>query len=476
MKRFIQGEDRTQVTMFPELLDDYVAESNPVRVVDVFVDELDLSELGFEGVEPAATGRPAYHPAILLKIYIYGYLNRIQSSRRLEREAQRNVELMWLTGRLMPDFKTIANFRKDNGKAIRKVCRQFIVLCQQLDLFSDALVAIDGSKFKAVNNRDRNFTSAKLQRRMEEIESSINRYLVALDTADRQEPKVAQLRRARLEDKIAALKTQMQALKEVEVVLNETPDKQISLTDPDARSMKTRGTGIVGYNVQTAVDAKHHLIVAHEVTNVGRDHEQLTSMAKQAREAMGTQELTAIADRGYFKSQEILASHEAGIAVIVPKPETSTPAANGLFGKADFIYDAERDEYRCPAGKVLTRHCETTQNEMKMYRYWYTNCKSCAMKDQCTPGNERRVTRWENEEILEAMQSRLDHTPDAMRIRRQTVEHPFGTLKLWMGSAHFLTKTLDRVSTEMSLHVLAYNMKRMMKILGTVALMEAMVA
>jgi transposase len=287
MKRFIQGEDRTQATLLPELLDDYVAETNPVRVVDVFVDELNLGQLGFEGVDPAATGRPAYHPAILLKIYIYGYLNRIQSSRRLELEAQRNVELMWLVGRLMPDFKTIANFRKDNGKAIRKVCRQFVVLCQQLGLFSEALVAIDGSKFKAVNNRDRNFTSTKLQRRMEEIESSINRYLAALDTADRQEPSVAEASTERLQDQIAALKTPMRALKEVEVQLNETPDKQISLTDPDARSMRTRGTGIVGYNVQTVVDAKHHLIVAHEVTNDGSDREQLTSMATQARDAMG---------------------------------------------------------------------------------------------------------------------------------------------------------------------------------------------
>jgi transposase len=476
MKRFIQGEDRTQATMFPELLDDYVAESNPVRVVDVFVDELDLSQLGFEGVDPATTGRPAYHPAILLKIYIYGYLNRIQSSRRLEREAQRNVELMWLTGRLMPDFKTIANFRKDNGKAIRKVCRQFVVLCQQLGLFADALVAIDGSKFKAVNHRDRNFTSAKLQRRMEEIESSINRYLVDLDTADRQEPATAKLRRERLEDKIAALKTQMQALKEVEVVLNETPDKQLSLTDPDARSMKTRGTGIVGYNVQTAVDAKHHLIVAHEVTNVGSDREQLTTMAKQARDAMGVQELTAVADRGYFKSEEILASQKAGINVIVPKPETSTPAANGRFSKADFIYDATRNEYRCPAGDNLKWRFATTENGMKIHRYWSSNCKSCAMKDQCTPSEQRRISRWEHEEILEAMQNRLDHNPDAMRIRRQTVEHTYGTIKLWMGSAHFLTKTIDRVSTEMSLHVLAYNLKRMMKILGTEALMEAIVA
>lgn len=294
MRRFIQGENRTQVTLLPESLDDYVTDTNPVRVVDVFVAELDLGKLGFEGVVPAETGRPAYHPADLLKIYIYGYLNRIQSSRRLEREAQRNVELMWLTGRLMPDFKTIANFRKDNGKAIRAVCRQFVVLCQQVGLFSEALIAIDGSKFKAVNNRDRNFTSAKLQRRMEEIESSINRYLSALDTADRQEPVIAQAKTERLHGKIAALKTKMQELKEIEVRLNETPDKQISLTDPDARSMKTRGTGIVGYNVQTAVDAKHHLIVAHEVTNDGSDRSQLSPMAKLARQAMGAEKLSVV--------------------------------------------------------------------------------------------------------------------------------------------------------------------------------------
>ena len=323
MKRFIQGECRTQSTLLPERLDDYIADTNPVRVVDVFVDELDLGKLGFEGVEPTATGRPAYHPASLLKIYIYGYLNRIQSSRRLEKEAHRNVELMWLTGRLMPDFKTIADFRKDNGKAIRSVCRQFVVLCQQLGLFSEALVAIDGSKFMAVTNRDRNFTSAKLPRRMEEVESSIHRYLSDLDTADRQEPAVAQLRTERLQDKITALKAQMTALKAIEVQLEATPGKQISLTDPDARSMKTRGAGIVGYNVQTAVDAKHHLIVAHEVTNIGIDRDQLTSMAKQARAAMGTEALTVIADRGYFKGEEILACQEAGITAIVPKTTTS---------------------------------------------------------------------------------------------------------------------------------------------------------
>jgi transposase len=474
MKRFVQGEDRTQGTLLPELLDDYVTADNPVRVIEVFVDELDLGKLGFRGVDPQATGRPAYHPATLLKIYIYGYLNRIQSSRRLERESQRNVELMWLTGRLMPDFKTIASFRKDNGKAIRGVCRQFVVLCQQLGLFSEALVAIDGSKFKAVNNRDRNFTSAKLQRRMEEIESSINRYLAALDTADRQEPSVAQAKTVRLQDKITALKAQMQALKEFEVRLNETADKQISLTDPDARSMKTRGTGIVGYNVQTAVDAKHHLIVAHEVTNVGIDRDQLTAIATQARTAMGTQDLTVIADRGYFKSEEILACHEAGITVIVPKTVTSGATADGRFGKADFIYDAEKNEYRCPAGERLIWRFSTVENGLNLHRYWSSHCQSCSMKEQCTPSKQRRVSRWEHEAVLDAMQTRLDHAPEMMRVRRQTVEHPFGTIKSWMGSAHFLTKTLGRVSTEMSLHVLAYNLKRMMQILGVGPLLEAM--
>jgi transposase len=476
MKRFIQGEDRTQGTLLPALLDDYVSDTNPVRVVDVFVDELDLGVLGFGGVDPASTGRPAYHPAILLKLYIYGYLNRIQSSRRLEREAQRNVELMWLTGRLMPDFKTIANFRKDNGKAIRNVCRQFVVLCQQLGLFTEAIVAIDGSKFKAVNNRDRNFTSAKLKRRMEEIESSIHRYLTSLDSADRNEPAIAQAKTERLEDKITALKQQMQALKDIEARLNQTPDKQLSLTDPDARSMKTRGTGIVGYNVQTAVDTKHHLIVAHEVTNNGIDRDQLTSMARQARDAIATEELTVIADRGYFKSEEILSCHEAGIKVFVAKTDTSNASAEGRFGKADFIYDAEHDEYRCPAGEHLIWRFSAEERGLTFNRYWSSNCQQCALKPQCTPSKQRRVTRWEHEDILEAMQARLDHAPDIMRIRRQTVEHPFGTLKAWMGYTHFLTRTLPRVSTEMSLHVLAYNLKRVMNLMGTQALMKAMMA
>jgi len=306
MKRFIEGEARTQSALLPASLDDYVVEDNPVRVIDVFVDELDLRELGFEGVAPLETGRPAYHPSTLLKLYLYGYLNRVQSSRRLERETQCNLEAMWLTGRLMPDFKTIASFRKDNGKAIRSVCRQFVMLCRELELFSQEVVAIDGSKFKAVNNRDRNFTSAKMQRRLQQIEESIDRYLSQLDTADRQEPSEGQAKkRTRLQDKIAILKQQMQKLKALEVRMLEAPDKQISLTDPDARSMATsgKGTGIVGYNVQTAVEPKHHLIVTHEVTNVGNDRGQLSTLAQSARDAIGVEALTVVADRGYFDGE-----------------------------------------------------------------------------------------------------------------------------------------------------------------------------
>jgi transposase len=476
MKRFIEGQDRHQRILLPEQLDDYVADSNPVRVVDVFVDELDLVQMGFEGTMPAQTGRPAYHPSVLLKIYIYGYLNRLQSSRRLEREAQRNVELMWLTGHLTPDFKTIANFRKDNGHAISNVCRQFVVLCQRLGLFSEALVAIDGSKFKAVNNRDRNFTSAKLQRRMEEITASIDRYLSALDTADRQEPERRQVAATRLHENIAALKAQMRELEDIKLKLKQAPDQQLSQTDPDARSMKTRGTGIVGYNVQTAVDAKHHLIVAHEVTNVGSDRDQLHSMSRQAQEAIGAASLTVVADRGYFKGEEILACTRAGIDVIVPKNLTSNASAEGRFGKADFIYDARANEYQCPAGERLIWRFTSKEKGLNLHRYWSSNCQQCSLKSACTPSPQRRVTRWEHESVLEAMQERLERTPEAMRIRRQTVEHPFGTIKAWMGATHFLTKTKARVSTEMSLHVLAYNMKRMINILGVGALMKVMSA
>lgn len=285
---------------------------------------------------------------------------------------------------------------------------------------------------------------------------------------------MAQAKSVRLEEKIAALRAQMQALKEIETQLNSAPDKQISLTDPDARSMKTRGAGIVGYNVQTAVDTKHHLIVAHDVVNTGTDRDQLSRMAQQARAAMATETLTAIADRGYFKGEEILACHIAGISTIVPKTGTSNAKADGRFDKADFIHDAQKNEYRCPAGQALIWRYATVEAGMTNHRYWSSNCKACALKEQCTPSTERRVTRWEHQDVLDAMQTRLDQTPDAMRVRRCTVEHPYGTIKSWMGWTHFLTKGLERVKTEMSLHVLAYNLKRMMAILGVGGLMAVL--
>jgi transposase len=476
MKRFIEGEDRSQSTLFPERLDDYLAADNPIRVIEVFVEELDLQTLGFDGMQPQPTGRPGYHPSTLLKIYIYGYLNRIQSSRRLEREAQRNVELIWLTGRLMPDFKTIADFRKDNGKAIRSVCREFIVLCRSLKLFSEAIVAIDGSKFKAVNNRDKNFTDRKLKARMQQLEGSIARYLTELDRADREPTLVTEARVGHIKGKIATVKAQMRQLKQIGQQMSKAPDGQISLTDPDARSMATsgRGTGMVGYNVQTAVDAKHHLIVAHEVTNVGHDRDQLSSMAQKAREATGRDELTVLADRGYFKGEEILGCERAGIKTLVPKPQTSGNKARGLFDKADFRYIAAKDEYRCPAGQRAIWRFTAVEDGLTLHKYWSSACPKCPIKARCTSGKYRRIARWENEHVLEAMQKRLDRTPQASRLRRQTVEHPFGTLKAWMGATHFLTKTLPRVSTEMSLHVLAYNFKRLIRIFGTQRVIRAM--
>ena len=477
MKRFVEGVDREQVTLFPERLEDWVGEDNAVRVIDVFVEELDLGGLGFSGINPKATGRPSYHPSVLLKLYVYGYLNRVQSSRRLERETGRNVEVMWLTGRLVPDHKTIADFRKDNGAAIRKVCARFVELCRRLGLLAEASVAIDGSKFKAVNNRDRNFTRAKMERRLAQIEESVARYLHQLDSADRQEPSVAlTTKTTRLTEKIARLQQEMKRLEALDARMRETPDHQISLTDPDARSMATsgRGSGVVGYNVQVAVDTKHHLIVAHDVTNVGSDRSQLSRMAKQTKATLDIERLEVVADRGYYNGEEILASEKAGITVTLPKPMTSGNRSKGRFVKADFRYMAGEDVYVCPAGERLKYYATNEERGLTLRRYWTNACRTCAIKHRCTTDVLRRITRWEHEHVLEAVQRRLDEHPEKMRQRRETVEHPFGTIKARMGATHFLMKTLPRVATEMALHVLAYNLTRVMNILGTGPLMAAM--
>ena len=479
MKRFVEGVCRGQSTLLPECLDDWIDENNAVRVIDAFVDALDLGEHGFDGVVPAATGRPAYHPSVLLKLYIYGYLNRVQSSRRLEREAGRNLEVIWLLGRLVPDHKTIADFRKDNGLAIRSVCARFVGLCREMGLLAKSSVAIDGSKFKAVNNRDKNFTRAKLERRRKQLEKSVSRYLDQLDTVDRQEPSEALAAKTdHLKEKLAKLESEMQRLEAIEKQMLASPDCQISFTDPDARSMATsgRGSGTVGYNVQTAVDTEHHLIVAHEVTNVGSDRSQLANMARKTKATLQTDKLDVVADRGYFNGEEILKCEQADITVTLPKPQTSGAKAKGRFGKQDFVYRPDEDVYRCPAGETLKFYYTNVEKGQRLRRYWTNACAKCAIKHRCTTAVQRRITRWEHEHVVEEVQRRLDENPQAMRMRRETVEHPFGTIKDRMGATHFLMKTLPKVATEMALSVLAYNLTRVINILGIKPLMAAIKA
>ena len=358
MSGYIEGTDRGQSTLFPDRLEDWIGEDNPVRVIDLFVDEIDLAELSFGRTSPAPTGRPGYHPSVLLKLFIYGYLNRVPSSRALEREAGRNVELMWLTGRLAPDHKTIADFRRDNGPAIRKTCAQFVELCRRIGVLKGDCVAIDGSKFKAVNNRDKNFTRGKIASRIAHLEASIERYLEEMVRIDRQEDGEARAEKiANLAHRTDRIRQEIQRLQDMDRALKEAPDSQISLTDPDSRSMATsaKGSGFVGYNAQAAVDAETHLIVTHDVINAGHDREQLAPMAKGAKAALGRNEMRAVADKGYFSGREILACHEEGITTTLPRPETSGNRKKGMYVKADFAYDADVDIYRCPATRPRSR-------------------------------------------------------------------------------------------------------------------------
>ena len=475
MSRFIEGSDRRQRLLLPDCIDDYVDEDSPVRVVDMFIDELNLGELGFEGA--AVTGRPGYHPTTMLKLYVYGYMNQFQSSRRLEREAGRNVELMWLTGKLAPDFKTIADFRRDHGSAIPAACRRFVLVCRNLGLLANGTVAVDGSRLRAVNARDRNFTPVTIRRRMEQVDASIQRYLGMLDTADRQEDETAELRNARLTTRLDTLRRQMRDLEVMEQAVAAAPDRQISLTDPDARAMASAGTGtgLVGYNLQAAVDADTHIVVAHEVINLSHDRTSLASMGEQARQATGAETLTVLADRGYFSGPEVLACEEAGIVAICPKPLTSGAKAEGRFGKQDFVYQPNADSYRCPAGETMTRRFSSLEHGLTLHGYATPACRArCAVRTNCTAGVERRIKRWEHEKVIEAMQARLDRWPDAMRVRRRTVEHVFGTLKDWMGRSHFKTRRLGNVATEASLHILAYNIKRAIALVGAPDLIKAM--
>jgi transposase len=473
---YIEGADRQQGWLLPERLEDYVSADNPVRFLDAFVDGLDLAALGFQRATPGDTGRAPYQPGDLLRLYLYGYLNRLRSSRRLEREAQRNVELLWLLRQLRPDFKTIADFRKDNLQPLRGVCREFTLLCRQLELFGGELVAIDGSKFRAVNSKRRNFSATKLRATLAEIDAKIDGYLRQLDAADAVEPDTPRSTAAQLQAKINQLQQRRQQNAERLEQVSASGQTQVSLTDPDSRSMKVGQSTEVCYNVQTAVDAKHKLIVEHQVTNAVTDMGQLTPVAVAAQQALGVEKLAVVADMGYYWGAQVKECAAAGITAYIPKALTSANTKQGLYGKERFAYEAGKDCYRCPAGQELTYRSSSFElgRAIRYYRAPLRVCRACALKTKCTRNQEaRRISRWEHEALLEQMQQRVAAQPEKMNQRKVLAEHPFGTIKRGMEAGYFLLRGLEKVRAEMSLTVLAYNLKRAINLLGVPALIAA---
>lgn len=476
MSHHIVGQGRAQTTLFPEALDDFVAEDNSVRVIDVFVEQLDLVSLGFKTAIAKRTGRPGYHPATMLKLYIYGYLNRVQSSRRLETESKRNIELLWLLERLSPDFKTIADFRKNNKLGIKNVCSQFVQLCRQLGMFAHTDIVIDGSKFKACNNKSRNFTAKKVESHIVRLERNIEEYLLKLDSFDDNEENHVAIHAT--EERISAFKQRLKELKDMGEKVAKHPEKQVSMTDPDSRLMKRTGSYcMVSYNIQAAVDTKHHMIVSHDVTNT-LDLGQLSVMGKKAQQAIGRNKVKVYADKGYYSSNDIKELKDTGATPLVPKGDKSGSAKKGIFNRSQFRYNRDLDVYTCPAGNELQYRCNTTDNkgkrELRMY-FNNTACRDCTIRHKCTqsPKEPRKIRRWVHENILDDMQKRLDSTPEVSVIRKQTVEHPFGTIKMWMGHNHLLTKRFPNVRTEINLNVLAYNITRMINIMGVKSLISA---
>jgi transposase len=472
---YIRGTDRSEILLFPQAIDDYIAQDNPVRFIDAFVLSLDLVALGFTRATPASTGRPAYDPADLLKLYIYGYLNRLRSSRMLEREAQRNVEVMWLLSKLTPDFKTIADFRKDNLAAIKLVCREFTLLCKKLELFGGELIAIDGSKFRAVNSRKRNFNPTKLARLIKSIDKRIAMYLKEMEQQDAAEPSAAKQSVEELQVKVNQLKERKQFHQSLVEELKQSGKQEISLTDADSRLMSV-GQGLdVCYNVQTAVDGQHKLIVHHEVTNAHTDQEYLVPMATTTKQILDVEELEVVADKGYYSGEEIKKCEEQQIITYIPKAHVSPKLKKELFTKDDFTYDPLTDTYKCPAGEHLTHRCTTTERKRVKMRYYRTAaCKTCEVRSRCTESKRGRlIKRLIDEAVLERMAERLKNNPEKIKLRKQLVEHPFGTIKRGMNQAYFLLKGINKVAGEMSLTVMAYNIKRVLNILGVQELIKA---
>lgn len=468
--RFISGEVREQATLFPDKLDDYIGEESEVRFIEVFVESLDLGKLGFERVEPKATGRPAYDPRDLLKLYIYGYLNRIRTSRRLEIETGRNLELMWLMRKLRPDFKTIADFRKDNSKALKKTFREFIMICRKLELFGGDLVAVDGSKFRASNSKKKNFTTAKLKDLVRRTDKRIEEYLKRLDEGDRDDGS-NRLSGEELKEKIEKLKQMREQYRENEQKLAESGETQISLTDPDARLMQSAQGKHVSYNVQMAVDSKHKLVAALEVTNEANDEHQLSAITNQAKEALGVEELAALADKGYYECDQIKECSDNGITPYVVKP--AAKVIEGVFSKEKFEYNAEKDIYVCPAGEVLTFRTTDKQRQLKIYKT--DACGGCGLKSQCTKSKgPREIKRHVHESVMEEMAKRVASRREMLKMRAGLVEHPWGTMKRLLDHGYFLMRGSEKVAAEISLIGLVYNMKRVLNIVGVANLIKAL--
>ena len=472
---YIKGEEPGQQVMFPRTLDEYVAADNPVRAIAAFIGVLDLAELKFVRGQAAGTGRPGYDPRQLLGLYLWGHLNRVRTSRKLERECSRNLEAMWLMRNLRPDFKTIADFRKDNGGPIKQVVVEFRLWCLREDLYGKEVVAIDGSKFKAQNNSERNFTPKKLGEIIAREERKIAKYLQELDegdAAEAEEEEPPRVSAADLAEKVQRLKERLQGHKKLQAQLHEQNLSQVSLTDSDARLMKTSKGSAVSYNVQTVVDSKYKLIVAYEVTNEGNDVGQLTNMAQQGKAALGVEKLTVLSDGGYYDGEKLKDCEAAGITTYLPVPQSGAARSRGLYPASAFRYQAARDIYVCPQGAELTFRTKEKGSNKKAYRVYRTPaCSTCAVRAQCTKARlGRKLRRWVHEEVLERLQQRLRQQPELLKERKKLAEHPFGTIKLAMDQGYFLLKGLQKVSTEFSLTVLSYNFKRVLNIRGVTAL------
>ncbi len=473
----LTGPDRAQTLLLPESLDEYVGSENPVRFIDAFVDGLDLAVAGFTRVNPKMTGRPGYAPKDLLKLYIYGYLNRVRSSRRLEAETHRNIEVIWLLRHLKPDFKTIADFRRLNCKAFRPIFRRFVLLCRQLDLFGRELLAVDGNRIKAVNNKDRNFTRASLTKFIELADAKLDDYLRRLDQSDAAESKTGGSRVKNLAEKIAAIRERRTRCEDMLAQLGRTGEDQISLTDPDSRAMAAHTHVAVGYNVQVAVDTKHKLIVEQQVTNQVVDMGLLTQTAVPAKEVLGVETIEVVADKGYFKIEDIEACEKAGMVPYVPRPQRGPSVRAGLFRKDEFQYDEVSDSYLCPAGQRLHPYSSSLLRGLKKINYVNKlTCDDCKIRSQCTGGKFRAVSRLENEAVLDRMQARIAKRPSVLDRRRETVEHPFGTIKQWMNQGAFLMRGLEKVRAEFSLTALAYNLRRTLTLVGFTELMAGLAA